>query len=138
MIKFNVFTCYIVCQKLILSSVENIFQGRIIDLSHQTLSPNDLRILAIILLQSPNKHWKAINLLHCNIDDNSCSAFCLAFQKVPLNVKSVDVSNNEFDLEHLSKLCKILKSWNTEELAYQGDFQGFEEAPLDFTHYLKC
>jgi len=118
---FHLLHCLSEADHEMLSSVENIFQGKIIDLSHQALSPNDLRVLAIVLLRSPNKHWKMINLSHCNIDNNSCSIFCQVLQRVDLNVECMDVSGNVFTSEYLNKLCTILRSWNTKNLIVSAD-----------------
>jgi len=95
-----------------LSSVENIFQGGIIDLSYQSLSPNDVHTLAVLLLRSPNKQWEMINLSHFNIDDKCCNVLWEMFhsQRVPLTTKCIDISYNCFYRESLGKLCSILKS----------------------------
>ena len=65
----------------ILSSVENIFKGQIIDLSNNNLSVNDMYTLAVLLLRSPDKEWELLkfNLSRCNIDDRGCNAFCEMF-----------------------------------------------------------
>ncbi|XP_065898093.1 protein NLRC3-like [Dysidea avara] len=106
-----------------LSSVENIFHGGIIDLSHQSLSPDDVHTLAILLLRLSNKQWEMINLSHCNIDDRCCDVLCemLCSQRVPIAIKCVDISYNCFHRESLSKLCNILKSWHTKELILSVD-----------------
>ena len=104
-----------------LPSVENIFQGGIIDLSYQFLSSKDIHTLAVLLLRSPNKYWEMINLSHCYIDDETCNVFCQLFRMIELKVKSVDVSFNSFTLESLNKLCILFRLWNTEELIISVD-----------------
>ena len=102
----------------ILSSVESVFVGQIIDLSNNNLSVNDIYTLAVSLLRSPNKEWEMLNLSRCNIDDRGCNIFCEIFysQSVKLKVKKVDISYNNIQWESLSKLCKILKLWQTKDL----------------------
>ena len=103
---------------VMLSSIENIFQGGIIDLSNYNLSVNDLRTLAMLLLRLPNKHWEKLNLSHCNIDDTSCNLLCELFQSqnVLFKIKTVDMSSNNVQWESLCKFCKVMRSWQTEEL----------------------
>ena len=59
-----------------------------------------------------------LNLSRCNIDDRGCNAFCEMFhsQRVALKVKKVNISYNNIQWESLSRLCKILKLWQTEDL----------------------
>ena len=126
-----------------LSSVESIFHGGVINLSHQSLSTKDIRTLAILLLRSPNKKWEKINLSHCNIDDEICNALCEMFhtQSVALNVKTVDISCNHFHWESLSKLCGVLKCWDTQEVVISiGAFYNNETVKLinDFTKALNA
>ena len=108
---------------VMLSSVENIFQGGIIDLSNYKLSVNDLHTLAVLLLRSPNKHWEKLNLSHCSIDDTSCNLLCELFQSqnVSFKIKKVDISSNNIQWESLSEFCKVVKSWQTEELVVSFD-----------------
>ena len=101
-----------------LSHVENIFQGRIIDLSHRSLSSNDAQTLAVLLLRSPNKQWEMINLSHCNIDEYSCNMLYKMFhsQSIKVKVKVVNIAYSKINWESFTKLCSVLKSWQTEEL----------------------
>jgi len=64
-----------------LMTIENIFQGGIIDLSHQSLPPNDIQTLAVILSRSHNKQWEKINLSHCSIDDKACIMYSVKFSE---------------------------------------------------------
>ena len=102
----------------ILSSVENIFDEQIIDLSNNNLSNDDIYTLGVLLLRSPDKKWELLNLSRCNIDDTGCNAFCEMFhsQRIALTVKKVDISYNNIQWESLRKLCKILKLWQTKDL----------------------
>ena len=102
----------------VLLSVENIFQGGIIDLSHLSLSPNDIHTLAVLLLRSPNKQWKIINLSHCNIDDKCCNVLCEIFHSHAKHyeVKFVDLSYNNIQWESVGEISNICKTWNTKEL----------------------
>ena len=104
-----------------LPSVENVFQGGIIDLSHQSLSLSDVHTLAVLLLRSPNKQWEMINLSHCSIDDKCCDVLCEIFHSQIITVKAVDISNNNIYWESLSTLANVLKSWNTEQVIISPD-----------------
>jgi len=99
-------------------SLNKMFQDEIIDLSYCSLSSSDIRALAVLLLRSPKKRWRSLNLSHCEIDDSKCIVFCeiLSLQNVPMNIESVDISYNIFHWESLSKLCTVFKNWNTKEL----------------------
>ena len=107
----------------ILSSVENIFEGHIIDLSNNSLSVSDIRTLVVLLLRSPDKEWEMLNLSRCNIGDSGCNAFCEMFhsQRVTLKIKKVDISYNNIQWESLSRLCKIFKILETKELVISYD-----------------
>ena len=116
----------------ILSSVENIFEGQIIDLSNNSLSVNDIRTLAVLLLRSPDKEWETLNLSRCNIDDSGCNIFCGMFhsQKVTLKIRKVDISYNNIQWESLSRLCQIFKLWQTKELVISFDAL-YDSATMD-------
>ena len=104
---------------VMLSSVENIIlQDKIIDLSNYTLSVNELCTLASLLLRLPSKHLEMLNLSGCNIDNNSCNLLCELFQAQsgPFKIKVIDISCNNIQWESLCKLCKVFRSWQTEEL----------------------
>ena len=98
--------------------LNKVFQDNIIDLSHCSLSSTDVRALAVLLLRSPNKKWKKLDLSHCNIDDSKCVVFCeiLSLQNVSMCINSVDISHNTFHWEALERLCTVFKNWNTKEL----------------------
>ena len=110
-------------QHEMLSSVEAIFLGEIIDLSNQPLSLHNLHILAAVLLRSPSKQWKRLNVSCCNIDDVSCNVLCNKFhsQNVAVKITTVDISHNCFYCESLVNLCNVLKCWQTEELILSVD-----------------
>ena len=114
----HLYHCLVEVDHVMVCYIESIFQDGIIDLSHKSLSLSDVRTLAVVILRSPTKQWEKLNLSHCNIDDNGCDVFCKLFnsQGALVRVKSVDISGNHFHWESLSKLCKILGSWKTEEL----------------------
>ena len=101
-----------------LSSVENIFKGGIIDLSYQSLTPNDVHTLAVLLLRSPSRQWEMINLSHCNIDEKCCNVLYELFHShhVALNVIAVDISSNNLHWDSFRKLCVVLRMWNTKEI----------------------
>jgi len=108
----------------VLQCLQGIFQNnKIIDVSNQLLSYNDVHTLAVLLLQSPKKQWEKLDISACSIDDRSCSVLCEAFshQTVPMHVDIVNISGNNFHYESLSKLCSVLKGWQTKELIVSVD-----------------
>ena len=87
------------------------------------LSSNDVYTLAVLLLKLPNKQWNVLNLSNCNITEKSCDVFCEVFrtQNVAPKVKSVNISYNKIQFESLSKLCNLLRNWQTKELTLSID-----------------
>ena len=104
-----------------LPSFENIFHGGIIDLSHQSLLPNDVHTLAFLLLRSPNKQWEMINLSHCNIDSKCCDVLWEMFHSQSITVKTVDISHNDLTWESVNKLSDVLRLWKINELVVSVD-----------------
>ena len=107
-----------------LSAVEKeIIQGDLIDLSNYNLSVNELSTLVLLLLRSPKKELKSLNLSGCNIDDNSCNLLCemSKAQNAPCKIKTVDISCNSIHWESLCKLCDVLSLWQTQELVISID-----------------
>ena len=102
----------------IVASVEDVFQGEVIDLSKQSLSLNDIRTLVILLLRLQNRKWKMLDLSSCDIIDEGCNVLCEMFQSKHLSfhVNSVDVSANSFSWNPLYKLCNVMRSWHVKEI----------------------
>lgn len=105
----------------LLPSVEKVFQDGIINLSHECLSHNDIHTLAVLLLRSPERKWKKIDLSHCNIDDQCCDVLCEMFYSQSITVETLDISYNDLLWESLCKLCAVLKSWQTKALVMSID-----------------
>ena len=101
-----------------LSSVETIFQEEIIDLSNQFLSVNDVHILANLLLKLPCKKWKKLDLSGCSITDEGCDLLWELFlpNNMALKITTVDISNNNFHWDSVSKLCIIFRHWKVNKL----------------------
>jgi len=114
----HILHCLLEADEEMLSCVESMFQGNVIDLSNQTLSPNDVYTLAKMLSRLSNKCWEKINLSKCNIDDKCCDLLCELFhsKNIVVTFKTVDISYNNFHLKSLGKLCDVMKSWQVEEL----------------------
>ena len=103
----------------LLSSVESIFEDGIIDLSHQTMSPHNMRTLAVLLLRSHNKQWRKLDLSYCDLNKTSCDILwemCCS-QNGEIYVNTVDISHNcNLHWNSLISLCTLLRQWHTEEL----------------------
>ena len=106
-----------------LSSVENMFQQQTIDFNNSQLSVNDIHVLAILLLQLPNKEWKKLNLSGCSINHKGCDSLyeLVASKSLSCKIKIVDLSNNNFQWASLCKLCQVFKLWHTEKLVISID-----------------
>ena len=101
-----------------LSAVENIFQERTLDLSNRILSINDVRTLSALLLKLPSKQWKKLDLSDCKLNNEHCNLLCEFFlsNNAAIKIEQVDISNNNFQWESLTRLCEIFKRWQTETL----------------------
>ena len=104
----------------LISSVGKCFCNQEIDLSDQTLLPNQLDTLGFFLIRSVRKQWRMLNLSRCNIGSIGCNSLSERLLNKNtqhlLNVQKVDFSCNQLNLESLVKLFEVLKSWNVSEL----------------------
>ena len=101
-----------------LESVQNVFEGKVIDLSKKALTETDIKGLAVLLLDLPDGPW-SLNLSSCNISNAHCKMLFEIFssQIVASNVKAVNISFNNISSENLFRLCHdIFKLWKTEEV----------------------
>ena len=101
-----------------LLSVQNIFEGKVIDLSSKSLSETDIKTLAVLLLDLPGGPW-TLNLSKCNINNKCCKLLFETFssQTVTANIETVDISFNSIYSENLYRLCQeIFKLWRTKEV----------------------
>ena len=115
---------------------ENIFEGRVIDLSNKSLSVTDIKLLAVLLLDLPDGPW-TLNLSRCNISNTHCKELfeTFAFQTVTANIKTVNISFNNISSENLYKLCyEIFKSWKTEVVILPIDAL-LDSATIEKTEY---
>ena len=101
-----------------LLSVQNIFEGKVIDLSSKSLSGTDIKTLAVLLLDLPGGPW-TLNLSRCNIDNKCCKFLFETFSShtVAANIETVNISFNSIYSENLYRLCQeIFKLWRTKEV----------------------
>ncbi|XP_065918394.1 NACHT, LRR and PYD domains-containing protein 12-like isoform X2 [Dysidea avara] len=119
----NLLYCLTEADCKILSSVESIFKEGTLDFSKQSLSLNDVRTLAILLLRLSNRQWKIFDLSGCSIGDEGCDILCETLQcKHSLfQIKTVDLSCNNISWESLNKFCNVLKSWHVKEFIFSID-----------------
>ena len=91
--------------------------GQDIDLKHQKLSHDHLRLLAVLLSRSTNKQWKSLKLSHCDIDNEGCTIlFKILCSIVDLKFETVDISYNNFCRESLYTICNALKYCRSKKL----------------------
>ena len=110
-------------------AIEKLFDGQVIDLSNQTLLPKDLNTLGFFLLRSNNnKHWKKLNLAHCNIGDVGCNVLHQQFwnkgTRQIVNIKYVDFSHNQLHGPSILALLDVFKAWNVMEAVINDDYIG--------------
>ena len=101
-----------------LLSIQNIFEGKMIDLSSKSLSETDIKTLAVLLLDLPGGPW-TLNLSRCNINNKRCKLLFETFssQTVTANIEAVNISFNSIYSENLYRLCQeIFKLWRTKEV----------------------
>ena len=98
-------------EEIMLTTMQNVFQNGIVDLSHQMISPNDVRTLIPLLMRS-NKMWTKLDLSHCELDVNFCYTLWEMYtvQNKNLNIKTIDISNNDnLHWESVRLICELLK-----------------------------
>ena len=101
-----------------LLSVQNIFEGKVINLSNKNLSETDIKTLAVLLVDLPGGPW-TLNLSRCNINNKCCKVLFETFssQTVTANIETVNISFNSIYSENLYKLChEIFRLWRTKEV----------------------
>jgi len=98
-------------------AVGKLFEGQVIDLSGQTLSPNDVSTLAFFLMRSVNKHWKKLNLSSCNIGVLGCEILLKPFfdksSSHRTKIDEVDISYNLLEINSIIALLEALKNCGT-------------------------
>ena len=119
-----------------LEPVQNVFEGKVIDLSNKTLSETNIKTLAVLLLDLPDGPW-TLNLSRCNISNTHCKVLFETFfsRTVTSNINTVNISFNNISSENLYKLCyKIFGLWKTEEVILPIDAL-LDSATIEKTQY---
>ena len=122
----HLFQCLIEANKEgIIESVKQLFQNNEIDLSNQTLLPNELNTLGFFLIRSINKEWDVLNLSNCNIGYNGSNILCDRFldtdARCIVTIKTVNFSYNQLNLLSLIRLFGLFNSWHTSEIIITDD-----------------
>jgi len=98
-------------------SVRKLFEGQVIDLSGQTLSPNDISTLVFYLVRSVNKHWNRLDLSNCNIGVTGCKILLKQFfdksSKQIAMIDEVNISHNLLEVDSTIAFLEALKIWCT-------------------------
>ena len=106
--------------KDIIESVNQFFQNNQIDLSNQTLLPNDVNTLGFFLMRSVNKQWEMLDLSGCTIRSIGINILCDRFlnkgNRQIAVIKKVDFSYNQLKFSSLIQILDLLKSWRTHQL----------------------
>ena len=101
------------------SSLDSILITQDIDLKHQKLSYDHLRILAVLLSKSTNKQWKSLKLSNCDIDSKGCTIlFRMLSLNMDLKFETVDISYNNFCWESFCKISSKLKDWHSKDFVF--------------------
>ena len=100
--------------KEVATLVGNFLQDQEIDLSNQTLLPNDLNTVGFFLCRSVTKQWDTLNLSGCNIGATGCDILCNRFlhreSRDIVCVKKVDLSFNQLTFSCLLRLFDLFKT----------------------------
>ena len=111
--------------KEVATLVGNFLQDQKIDLSNQTLLPNDLNTVGFFLCRSVTKQWDTLNLSGCNIGATGCDILCNRFldreSRDIVCVKKVDLSFNQLTFSCLLRLFDLFKTWHTSEVIITDD-----------------
>ena len=103
-----------------LALVSRFFQGDKIDLSNQTLLPNDVNTLAFFLMRSINKRCELLDISGCNIGNTGIKILCDRFSdqesREIMMIKKVNFSYNNLNFSSLVENFDLFKSWHTSEL----------------------
>jgi len=122
----HLFQCLVeTSNKDMMNSVGHFFHSDHIDLSNQTLLPNDLNTLGFFLIKSFKKCWKLLDLSNCNIGIVGCGILCDRFLEKGnhhiVTVDKVNLSYNHLNFVSLNRLFQLLISWHTTELIITDD-----------------
>ena len=112
--------CLAETEHCLLSTIQNMFQNGILDVSHHPLSLQDLHTLVSLLIRSRNKQWEKLTLSNCSINEEHCKILWengwAHNADSELNVRMVDISHNKIQWESLIKICDLLKHWHSKEI----------------------
>ena len=100
-------------------NLDSALLGQDIDLKHQKLSHEHLRIFAVLLSKSTNKQWKSLKLSHCDIDSKGCTIiFEMLSSNVDLKFEIIDISYNNFCWESFYEIGDKLKNSHLKKLVF--------------------
>ena len=119
----HIVRCLANVDKEVLANVDGIFPEGVLDFNHHSLLPQDIYVLAKLLLRLSNKQWKSLDLSYCNIDDKCCNIFCELFDSTSarLSISTVNLVGNDFTKNYFAKLCEVLKNWKINDLILSAD-----------------
>ena len=122
----HLFQCLVEAKKEgVVESVKQLFENKQIDLSNQTLLPNDLNTLGFFLIRSLNKEWDVLNLSNCNIGNNGSNILCDLFLdkdvRSIVTIKMVYLSYNQLNFSSIVRLFGLFNSWHTSEMIITDD-----------------
>jgi len=96
----NVTTC---------EQVGQLLHHKEIDLSGQVLLPKDVHTLGFFLTRSLNKQWKILNLSKCYIEDQGLNILFTSYlDQLNIQLKDLDISNNLITPFSLHDICKLV------------------------------
>ena len=102
--------------------LDNTLLGKNIDLKDQKLVHSHFNTLAILLTKSTNKQWSNLNLSGCGIDNQGCTILYEMLRSCKeLELKTIDISCNNFHWESFSTICSMLKIWHTTKFVFSID-----------------
>ena len=92
-----------------------IFDDKIIDLCHISLSPYDIDCVSLFLTCSPHKEWKELNLWDCHIQNHgfcilhrNLMSYCITITHLGLSVNGLTRSSSSY-ISNLVLHCRVKK-----------------------------
>ncbi|XP_065898548.1 uncharacterized protein [Dysidea avara] len=122
----HLFQCLVeTSNKDMINSVGKFFHSDQINLSNQTLLPNDLNTLGFFLIKSFKKNWELLDLSYCNIGIVGCGILCDRFLEkghhLIVTIDKVNFSYNHLNFVSLNRLFQLLICWHTTVLVIIDD-----------------
>jgi len=93
-----------------------IFNDKVLDLNHTSLSPYDVECVTLFLACSPHKRWKELNFFLCNIQDHGLHVLHRDLMHSDITIEILELSWNNLTRSSSSFISDITIHCRVEEL----------------------